>query len=109
MSRHGSSRPLLALALCLLCCGCEDAGPRVYTAQLFRPDAGCLEAYAPVALVEAGDLGSGCDATCLVSGDDLYVSTVCAPYPRDFVVGDPAESPLCAQALASFLEDRSCE
>lgn len=109
MSLYGPSRSLLALAACIVCCSCEDTGPRVYTAQLFRADLGCLEAYAPVALVEAEDFGSGCNPACLASGDDLYISTVCAPYPRDFTVEDPVESPLCAQALASLVEERACE
>lgn len=102
-------RHWLKLAVVLGACatGCEDFGPRVYTAQLFQADPGCLEAYTPIGLVQAKDLGSECEPVCLRLGDALYVSTVCAPYPAEASI-EGADVEECAAALAA-LDGASCE
>jgi hypothetical protein len=83
-----------------LCAGCDESGPRVYTAQPYRALLDCLDPYAPLSLVEARDVSSVCEAVCLRVGVSLYVSTVCAPYPGEAaLVGlDDTE---CAAALAA--------
>jgi hypothetical protein len=76
--------------------GCDESGPRVYTARLYRTDlasGACLDAYAPLGLVETDELGSTCPAVCLFDRDALYVSRVCAPYPSTATLV-PAEDPL---------------
>jgi hypothetical protein len=100
----------LRLAALLGACAasCDDFGPRVYTAQLFRADPGCLEAFTPIGLVQAQDLGSACDPVCLRLGDALYVSTVCAPYPAEASL-EAAGAEDCAAALAALTAEASCE
>jgi hypothetical protein len=78
--------------------GCDESGPRIYTAQPYRALLGCLDAYAPLSLVEARDVGALCDPVCLRLGASLYVSTVCAPYPGDATLSPP-DDPECAAAL----------
>ena len=97
VTRRGVTCLWLAVSLCA---GCDESGPRVYTAQPYRALLDCLDAYAPLSLVEARDVSSVCEAVCLRVGVSLYVSTVCAPYPGEAVlVGlDDAE---CAAALAA--------
>jgi hypothetical protein len=78
--------------------GCDESGPRIFTAQPYRPLLGCLDTYAPLSLVEARDVHASCDPVCLRLGVSLYVSTVCAPYPGETtrVASDDEE---CAAAL----------
>lgn len=87
--------PLLLLA------GCADSGPRVYTAQPFDAEAGCLGEYEAVALVEADELPANCPATCLDIGGTLYVSTVCPPLPDSATELLPEDDESCAAALAA--------
>jgi hypothetical protein len=99
-TRHHRSAIAMALMLAGICSGCDESGPRVFTAQHYRADLGCLEAYAPLGLVEAGPVGSLCEPVCLVQDEELYVSTVCAPYPTEASLGEP-ESADCTLALAA--------
>jgi len=103
--RQWSERAVL-LGVCAA--ACEDFGPRVYTAQLFQADPGCLEAFAPIGLVQAKDLGAECEPVCLRLGDALYVSTVCAPYPAEASL-EAADAEECAAALATLDAGASCE
>jgi len=80
--------------------GCDESGPRVYTAQLYEPDLACLDAYAPIGLVEAEDISSLCEPVCLRTADGLHVSTLCAPYPAEATLEGP-ESTECVAALAA--------
>jgi hypothetical protein len=93
-----------ALALLLVfasaASSCDESGPRVFTAQHYRPDLGCLETYAPLGLVEAEDTGSLCEPACLSQDQELFVSTVCPPYPSAAAV-EPADREGCAPALAA--------
>jgi hypothetical protein len=100
---RAASIALLALS------ACDETGPRIYTAQAYDPEAACLEPYVPLGLVEADELRADCAATCLRGAQQLYVSTVCSPYPRDVVLETPEESPECAEALASLEAEASCE
>jgi hypothetical protein len=103
-------RPWLKLVALLgaSAAACEDFGPRVYTAQLYQADPGCLEAYVPIGLVQAKDLGSECEPVCLRLGDALHVSTVCAPYPAEASL-ETADAEECAAALAALGSGASCE
>jgi len=88
---------------------CKESGPRVYTAQAYDVEVGCLETYAPLGLVEAEDVGAECDPVCLLLDDTVYVSTVCAPYPAETSLEDPAESPECVAALAALVAEAYCD
>jgi hypothetical protein len=87
---------------------CNDPGPRVYTAQLYQPESACLEEYAPLGLVEAGDLPSTCAPVCLRVADELYVSTVCAPYPAQANRELARASDECQAALAAVEAGAAC-
>jgi hypothetical protein len=85
--------------------GCDESGPRVYTAQAYEPANGCLDDYVPVGLVMSAALFPTCDPVCLELGNVLYVSTVCAPYPATAVPVAPEDSADCATALALATSD----
>jgi hypothetical protein len=95
-------------ALGLLGPGCDESGPRVYTAQRHAVEQRCLETYAPIGLVEAETLSALCPAVCLSLGEDLYVSTLCPPYPAEASI-EPADSEGCAAALAAPACDELAE
>lgn len=78
--------------------GCDESGPRVYTAQRHSLEAGCLEAYTAIGLVEAEALSALCAPVCLSLGEDVYVSTLCPPYPGEASL-EAADSKPCAAAL----------
>jgi hypothetical protein len=99
-----TAAPLLAAALLG---ACSDFGPRVYTARLYRR-AGCLEPYAALGLVQSGALGALCPPVCLRLDGELYVSSVCPPYPARSSVA-PAADADCAEALAASARGASCE
>lgn len=92
----------------LLAAGCDESGPRVYTAQRYAADDGCLETYAPIGLVEAEAVSALCAPVCLSLGEDLYVSTLCPPYPAEASV-DPEDAEGCAAALAAPSCDEPAE
>jgi hypothetical protein len=85
--------------------GCDESGPRVYTAQAYEPANSCLDDYVPVGLVMSAALFPTCDPACLELGNVLYVSTVCAPYPATAVPVAPEDSADCATALALATSD----
>ena len=80
--------PLVAL---LVSHACDGGGPRVYTARLYRPAAGCLEPYAPSGLLEADrhELFRGISGrrslaqvgTWVRDGDLGLYASVISPYP----------------------------
>jgi len=78
--------------------GCDESGPRIYTAREYRALPGCLEGYAPLSLVEARDVSALCEPVCLRVAESLYVSTVCAPYPLEASLAEPDEAE-CQAAL----------
>jgi hypothetical protein len=96
------------LALSLLA-GCNESGPRVYTAQAYRAAFNCLDAYAPLSLVEARDVSSLCAPVCLRVGVSLYVSTVCAPYPGESVLAGPDDAECAAALVAPSCEDLAAD
>jgi hypothetical protein len=84
--------------------GCDESGPRVYTAQRHAVEDGCLETYAPIGLVEAEAVSALCSPVCLLFGEDLYVSSLCPPYPAEASI-EPDDSEGCTAALAAPLCD----
>jgi hypothetical protein len=83
-----------------LLAGCDESGPRIYTAQPYRAFLGCLDPYTPLSLVEARDVDARCDPICLRLDSSLFVSTVCAPYPTETTLVPP-EDETCAAALVA--------
>jgi hypothetical protein len=88
---------------------CNEPGPRVYTAQPFDPERICLEAYEAIGLVTAEALPSSCEAVCLLVDEQLYVSTVCPPYPLEASILSQDLSPECAGALDAFDQELACD
>ena len=80
---------------------CEEYGPRIYTARLYRVGARCLEPYTPIGVVQAGELRATCERQCLSLDAQLFVSTVCPPLPARVETVN-AEVPVCALALGAF-------
>jgi hypothetical protein len=101
-------RVFCALLLGSLGSGCNESGPRVYTAQLYRPELACVDGYAPLGLVEGEALSSLCEPVCLALGDDRYVSTVCPPYPAEVSLEVP-DSDGCAAALEAVASESTCD
>jgi hypothetical protein len=89
--------------------GCDDTGPRVYTAQAYEPEGGCVEDYVPVGLVQADGLFATCDPVCLQIGAVLYVSLVCPPYPATATLVSPEDSQECQAALTAAMDGSSCD
>jgi hypothetical protein len=102
------SRLRTALLLIAASLGCEEAGPRVYTAQHYDPSAGCLDEYVPLGLVQATELDATCTPVCLRVADELYTSSVCPPYPAEASVESGADSPGCRAALAALAAEIGC-
>jgi hypothetical protein len=99
----------LSLVALVLASACEDELARIYTARPYRVDADCLDTYVPIALVYAEELRPTCDPVCLLQDEQLYVSSVCAPYPDRAEVLTPEDSAECAAALAAQALDLACE
>lgn len=99
-ARSLGSSLAVAMLLGTLASSCDESGPRVFTAQHYRADLDCLDAYAPLGLVEAGFLGALCEPVCLVQDDEVFVSSVCAPYPAEASVLE-LDAPDCVAALAA--------
>ncbi len=106
--RKPKGRWALTVLLSIAVVGCDEFGPRVYTAQPFQPDLGCLDAYVPIGLVRAQEVGAECEPVCLRLGESLYVSTVCPPYPTEVNI-EPPDAAECAAALTALADETSCE
>lgn len=112
MRKPSSSLPIAGCFIAALAFACDESQECVYTARLVHLDdsGACLDAYAPIGLVEAEELGSSCDPVCLSKDGALYVSTVCPPYPDTAQLVDPHASVDCEDALALLASDASqCE
>lgn len=107
--RRELALPLLGAAVLslLASAGCEEYGPRVYTAREYRPAERCIEASVSLGVVRTDELTSNC-ATCLQLDTTVYVSKVCPPHPPQALVLDPAESAECADALALLAANTGC-
>lgn len=95
----------------LLAGACSEVGPRVYIAEPYDAEAGCLGEYEAVGLVQADRLASDCRTTCLEIRGTLYVSSVCPPFPDSAAELTP-DDPACAAALTAaycLTDDTSSE
>lgn len=94
--------------LVLLALGCEEYGPRVYTARPVVAALGCLPGSVPLGVVQAGDLAADCEIRCLLLDAALYVSRVCPPLPARAIELRPDQSPACARAVSLFTARAFC-
>jgi hypothetical protein len=100
---------LVALYLCGIGApGCEEYGPRIYTAHPYQAAARCIEASVAIGVVRTGELASSCAPQCLLLDSAVYVSVVCAPYPPRALVLDPRTSSDCAAALDVLESEAYC-
>jgi hypothetical protein len=97
------------VALCSLLAGCDDFGPRIYSAHPYRAQEGCVERSIVIAVVHADELPATCAPVCLSFEGALYVSTLCAPYPARAAVIAPEEDPVCPAAIAALAADAVCD
>lgn len=104
---NSSLSRVVPLAL-LLTAACNESGPRVFTAKAYDRDAMCLEADAPIGLVEAETLKATCDPVCLELNGELYASTICPPYPADSSELAADSSADCAAALNALASKVQC-
>mgnify|MGYP001237919890 CR=1 FL=1 len=102
-----------AIALGLAAAACEDPGVHVFSAQLYDTTGQCV-APSSTALDVIGGAATGdnCAPACLVESSQVYVSTVCPPYPGGYSVeaADAATdaSDPCTAALAAFAAGTAC-
>jgi hypothetical protein len=99
---------LLGFVTLVLLTACDESGPRVYTAKAYDRGAQCLAADTPIGLVESEDLKATCEPVCIELRGELYVSTVCPPYPADSVLVAAEDSTDCAAALTALAEETEC-
>lgn len=99
-----------ALALAgLLCAGCDTSSAHVFVARYLEPDAGCLDPYAAIDVIDGTGSGSGCAPRCLAGTQSVFVSTDCPPFPIGYDVSDEAQtSPTCQAALAALRCNVTC-
>jgi hypothetical protein len=96
--------------------GCDDPSQHVYSGQLYDPQAQCVSGSSSALDVIAGAAtGDTCAPACLVAlvaSSQVYVSTVCPPYPPAFTVeaadATSGVSDPCAAALAAFAAGTTC-
>ncbi len=90
-----------------LSAACDGPESHVYVAMEYEPTRDCLDPSVSLAIIGTPDGSLECAPTCLVlpsppavGSEQIYVSTMCPPYPDDY---DSSQSdPLCAPALAAF-------
>ena len=90
-----------------LSAGCDGPESHVYVAMLYEPTRDCLDPSTSLAIIDTPDGSLLCAPTCLVlpappaaGTEQVYVSTMCGPYPDGF---DSSQTdPLCPPALAAF-------
>jgi hypothetical protein len=107
-----TKRFLVAVAAPFLCfAACDDAPEsHQYIAMLYEPGAtdgalGCLEPSVALDVVPGEDGNMLCAPACLVAstsggGSQIYVSTMCAPYPG--ALDTTGTDPGCPGALAAW-------
>jgi hypothetical protein len=91
----------------VLSIACDGPESHVYVAMLYEPTRDCLDPSASLAIIGTPDGSLVCAPTCLVLAsppapgtEQVYVSTMCAPYPDGY---DSSQTdPLCPPALAAY-------
>jgi hypothetical protein len=92
---------------------CDDPSQHVYSGQLFDPQAQCVESSSTgLDVIGGAATGDTCAPACLVASSQVYVSTVCPPYPPAFTVeaadATAGASDPCTAALAAFAAGNTC-
>ena len=102
--RASSLRLAVLSALVAACVGEEKY---VYSARRYDPDADCLDPYSPVESVPGEGAGSRCPPSCLTTGGDVFVTTMCPPLPA-IATAVPGSAEDCKAALAALAARRTC-
>jgi hypothetical protein len=102
------SLPRLALLALAAIAACEGAQVYVYSAQKYDPAADCVATYAPVETVSGSGTSSTCPPMCLSVGSDIFVSTMCPPFPSIATPVPPDAGP-CIAALAAAESGGTCD
>jgi hypothetical protein len=104
---------LVALLGSAAIAACEDPGVHVFSGQLFDTQGQCVDpSSTALDVISGAATGNNCAPACLVASSQVYVSTVCPPYPPGFSVEgadaamDPADP--CTGALAAFAAATTC-
>jgi hypothetical protein len=111
--RTAARAVLGACAAAAALCGCDNPGVHVYSGQLFDMQGQCVQPTSTALDVVSGAAtGNACPAACLVGSTQVYVSTVCPPYPAGYNVetldaGLVASDP-CSVALTAFAAGMTC-
>ena len=87
---------------------CISTDSYLYTAQKYDPDNDCVNAYSAVEVVKGSGASAVCPRTCLMVGDDLYVSTLCPPLPAIASAVD-SDAGTCIAALAAAATGGTCD
>lgn len=111
-TRRRAALSLAAVAVastCTLYISCGDPS-HLYQGRYYVEDRDCLGTVSSLDVVPGDDTGD-CAPTCLVdtladASNQIYVSTMCGPYPYGM---DPSGAdPACPKALAAFERDDTC-
>ena len=95
------------LVLGALVAACVGEEHYVYSARRYDAGAECLDPYAPVETVPGEGAGSQCPASCLTTGGEVYVTSMCPPLPG-IASAVPAGTKECQAALAALKGGRTC-
>lgn len=94
-------RAAILLVPFAIAAACKGSDTYVYSARRYVADAGCLEAYKSIDLVNGDSVSSKCAPNCFSYGGQTYTSTVCPPIPELATALDP-ESPECKAAVELY-------
>jgi hypothetical protein len=94
-------------------CACDNPSVHVYSAQAYDPQGQCVEpSSTALDVISGAATGNDCAPTCIVGSAQVYVSTVCPPYPPGYGVeaadAGLASSDPCSAALAAFAAGTTC-
>ena len=87
---------------------CISTDSYVYTAQKYDPTNDCVNGYKPVEIVKGSGASAVCAPTCLMVGDDLYVSTLCPPIP-DIASAVDSDAGPCIAAVKAQASGGTCD
>jgi len=87
---------------------CISADSYVYTAQKYDPTNDCVNAYKSIEVVKGSGASAVCAPTCLMVGDDLYVSTLCPPIP-DIATPVDSDAGPCIAAVNAQASGGTCD
>jgi hypothetical protein len=107
---------LVAAAAALTLAACDDdVRSHIYSGEAFDTTLGCLEPLQSIDVVEGPAPGGTCAPTCILSLPDdadpqqVFVSSMCAPYPLYPYDSDAGSDPRCVAAIAAFERNTLCE